>query len=246
MPVNVTLCRALANAALDDRDVAKQIGVVPKTVRRWKAGRVPYPRHRTQLAQLVNVDEATLWPDAAPAVLPPIGVTPPLIKAIYPHRWAVPQTAWRRLFESAQQEIGILVYSGLFLAEDNGIMRILANKARDGVTVRILLGDPDDPRIAKRGAEEGVNEAMAAKTRNALVLYQPLRALDGVDIRLHRTTLYASIYRADNELLINTHAYGAAAAHAPVLHLTKTEDDDMASTYLNSLERVWSDAPPLP
>ena len=40
------------------------------------------------------------------------------------------------------------------------------------------------------------------------------------------------------------HAYGIAASHAPVLHLRRAEDGDMASTYLESFEHVWSGAYP--
>jgi hypothetical protein len=57
--------------------------------------------------------------------------------------------------------------------------------------------------------------------------------------------LYNSIYRADDDLLINPQAYGIAAAHSPVLHLRRADNGDMASTYLNSFERVWLRAAPL-
>ena len=49
------------------------------------------------------------------------------------------------------------------------------DKARAGVRVRMLLGDPDSEQVATRGADEGVDDAMAAKIRNALALYRPLR-----------------------------------------------------------------------
>ncbi|GAB3972367.1 hypothetical protein GCM10029978_049320 [Actinoallomurus acanthiterrae] len=72
-----------------------------------------------------------------------------------------------------------------------GITRILAEKAHAGVPVRISLGNPDSPHVAERGATEGVDEAMAAKIRNSIVLYQSLRDLGGVG--LHQTILYASL-----------------------------------------------------
>ena len=31
----------------------------------------------------------------------------------------------------------------------------------------------------------------------------------GIEVRLHATTLYNSLYRFDQSLLVNTHAYGA-------------------------------------
>ncbi|MGW5416675.1 DUF5919 domain-containing protein [Actinomadura geliboluensis] len=237
--MNDLLRRALADARLSEAGVAARLGVDPKTVHRWVAGRVPYPRHRTRIAALVGRDEAELWPQLAVA---DVQAEPPTIDvlATYPHRWAVPRLVWQQLFQGARDEIGILAYAGLFLAEDMGIMRTLAERARDGVPVRILLGDPAGTCVAERGSDEGVGESMAAKIRNALVHYRALQDVDGVEIRSHDTVLYNSIYRADGDLLINPHAYGIAAAQAPVLHLRKVEDGDTASTYLESFEMVWT------
>ncbi|WP_067829700.1 helix-turn-helix domain-containing protein [Actinomadura kijaniata] len=236
------LRRALADARLTEEDVAARVGVDLKTVRRWLAGRLPYPRNRRTLADLLDSHEDDLWPHAATlrASLPEAPASE--ILATYPHRWSVPRSAWQRHFESARSEIGILAYAGLFLAEDSGLLRVLGTKARDGVTVRILLGDPDGAHVPERGAEEGVNEAMAAKIRNALVLYRPLLAVPGVEVRLHDTVLYNSIYRADRALLVNPHIYGVAASHAPIVLLHRLRDGDMASTYLNSFDLVWESA----
>ena len=138
-----------------------------------------------------------MWPDARGL---PARTRPEELGTVYPHRWAVPREAWVRLFGSAEGEIAILAYSALFLAEDAGILRILAEKGRAGVSVRIALGDPDGPNIAERGEEEGIGDAMPTKIRNALVLYRPLGAVQNVEIRFHRTVLYNSIYRADGPI----------------------------------------------
>lgn len=242
--MNDLLRRALADAHLTEAGVAARLDVDPKTVHRWVAGRVPYPRHRTRIASLVGRDEGDLWPQLTVANVQ--AETPVIeILATYPHRWAVPRPVWQQLFSGARNEIGILAYAGLFLAEDTGIMRALAERARDGVRVRILLGDPDGTCVAERGSDEGVGESMAAKIRNALFHYRALQDVDGVEIRLHDTVLYNSIYRADDDLLINPHAYGIAASQAPVLHLRRAGDGDMASMYWKSFERVWSGASPM-
>jgi transcriptional regulator with XRE-family HTH domain len=235
------LRQALDEAHLRVDDLAERVGVDSKTVRRWIAGRLPYPRHRRAVAELLDLSETDLWPQI---LSQPPAPEPPSTKIIatYPHRWAVPRATWLQLFGRAQHEIGILAYAGLFLAEDTGIVQLIADKAGRGVTVRILLGDPDSPKVSERGADEGIGESMAAKIRNSLVLYQPLHDLENVEIRLHDTVLYNSIYRADDDLLINPQAYGIAAAHAPVLHLRRAGNGDMATTYLDSFERVWSRA----
>lgn len=242
--MNDTLRRALADARLGEVDVASSLGVDPKTVHRWVAGRVPQRRHRWGLADLVKRHELDLWPELGGGG-PGGAVAGPEVLGTYPHRGAVPREVWRRLFASAEREIGVLVYAGLFLAEDVDLLRLFADKARAGVAVRVLLGDPDSPAVAERGAEEGIGDAIAAKIRNVIVLYRPLLAVDRVEVRLHRTVLYNSIYRADQELLVNSHLYGAAAAYAPVLHLRQHQPGDLVSTYLDSFERVWSGAVPL-
>ncbi len=235
--MNDLLRRALFRARLSEEDIAAHLGVDPKTVRRWIDGRIPYPRHRWALAGLLRADEHELWPELAPAQA---AVQPGEVVAVYPHRWSVSREAWHRLFGNARREIAILAYSGLFLAEDAGLISVLSARASAGVDIRIALGDPGSPRAAERGTQEGIGDAMAAKIRNALALYRPLREAGHAAIRLHRTVLYNSIYRADDEMLVNQHAYGIPAANAPVFHLRRAPDSDMFDNYLASFERVWS------
>ncbi|MEV4219100.1 helix-turn-helix transcriptional regulator [Nonomuraea sp. NPDC049725] len=237
--MNNNLRYAMTAARLNTTDIAAALAVDPKTVSRWLQGRIPYPRHRWAVADLLHVDEAELWPEVGARHR----VLADGIEAIYPHRWAVPQTVWRNLFAQARQEIGILAYSALFLAEDRAVLDILADRAKAGICVRILLGDPEGEEVAARGADEGIGaEVMAARAKNALALYWPLLDIDGIEIRLHRTVLYSSIYRADRQLFVNTHAYGTPAANAPVIHLTHTDDQGPANTYMTSMTRVWAGA----
>lgn len=240
--MNEILKRAFVEAGVTEHDIARQLGVDRKTVRRWLEGRRPYPRHRAALGNILGIDHTAIWRNEPSAPQAPWHGAVQL-EGWYAHRWEVPRETWRWLFSQAKNEISILVYSGLFLAEDVGILRILAEKARSGVSVRILLGDPASLHVAKRGADEGVGDAVAAKIRNSFVLYRPLQEIDGVEIRLHQTILYASLYRADNDILVNPHAYGITASHAPVLHVRYVEHGDIASIYMDSFEQVWRSAP---
>ncbi|MCG5215444.1 helix-turn-helix domain-containing protein [Streptosporangium sp. KLBMP 9127] len=225
--------------------LAEAVQVDAKTVERWiTQGRIPYRKHRFAVARLLGVDEAYLWPDA----LTPqqtAAVSESEIVTVYPHRWAVPRDAWGRLFSQAQQEIGVLVYSGVFVAQDTGLLRLFAEKAGTGTRVRILLGDPDCREVAQRGEDEGVGDGLAAQIRTALRYYQALRQVDGVEIRLHDTILYNSIYRGDDHLLVNTHIYGKFAADAPVMHLRRVTGGGMVSAYTDSFDSVWDRAVPV-
>jgi hypothetical protein len=238
--VNELLRQALLRARLRENDVAARLDVDPKTVRRWLSGRVPYPHNRSAIADLIGADEGDLWPDAGGLLA--AGNRPDDLGAVYPHRWAVPREVWTRLFASAEHEISILVYSALFLAEDMGILGILADRGHAGVNVRIALGDPCGTHAAERGEEEGIGDAMPAKIRNALALYRPLANVQNVEIRLHQTVLYNSIYRADGQLMVNHHTYGVPATQAPVFCLSDTGSSEMAALYLESFERVWAEA----
>jgi transcriptional regulator with XRE-family HTH domain len=224
--------------------LAEAVQVDAKTVERWiVAGRVPYRKHRYNVAAYFGVDESYIWPDALnhEQVL---AASESEIVAVYPHRWGIPRDAWQHLFEQAEHEIGVLVYAATFLAEDSELRRLLADKAKAGVRVRLLLGDPDSQAVAERGKDEGIDEAIAGKVRNAIILFRPLQKIENVEVRLHSTILYNSIYRSDDQLLVNTHIYGMMANNAPTFHLRKIPGGDMVNTYLESFERVWDSATP--
>jgi transcriptional regulator with XRE-family HTH domain len=232
----------MLRARLREDDVAARLGVDPKTVRRWLSGRVPYPSSRAALADLVGADEADLWPDAGGLFAG--RSRPEELAAVYPHRWAIPRDVWARFFESAEVEISILAYSALFLAEDAGLLSIIAAKASRGARVRVALGEPGCAAVAQRGQDEGIGNAMTAKVNNALTLYRPLLTSANIEIRLHEATLYNSLYRADDQLFVNQHAYGIPAARSPVFCYRESESEsgEMASAYAESFERVWMSA----
>src|SRR3954447_25176285 len=173
---NDRLRSAMLERGVTEDDLAEAAKVDPKSVERWIGGRTPYRRHRYAVAARLGVDEAYLWPDALSPDQVASASESEIIN-IYPHRWTVPSDLWRNFFDQAETEIGILVYSGLFLSEDAGVQRIFRQKADAGTQVRILLGDPASETVAQRGADEGLNESQAAKIRNAIVMYRPLRDL---------------------------------------------------------------------
>lgn len=71
--------------------------------------------------------------------------------------------------------------------------------------------------------EEGIGTAAAARVHNAIALLRPMIDTDGMQARQHKTALYNSIFRADDEMLINPQVHGVAAAYAPVLHLARSK-----------------------
>jgi hypothetical protein len=71
-----------------------------------------------------------------------------------------------------------------------GVLRIFRSKVDAGVRVRLLIGDADTEEMARRCAEEQLDDSVdTARVRNALVLIKGLRAVEGIEIRLHGTVL---------------------------------------------------------
>ncbi|MEO3820980.1 XRE family transcriptional regulator [Plantactinospora sp. B24E8] len=242
---NERLRDALLKAGLTTFGLAEKLGVNPKTAERWVTlDRAPYPRHRHAIATLLGERETYLWPKAlSPQRAAQVAESE--VVHIYPRRAAVPIDLWRRLIEQATNKVGILAYAGLFLPEQvPTLIRDLKAKAEAGAVVQILLGDPSSEAVARRGAEEGIGNAMAGKVHNVRAFYDKLQKTPNVALRYHETTLYNSIYRFDDEMLVNTHAYGFPAAHAPVLHLRRLFGSDLFDTYADSFDRVWSSGTP--
>ncbi|XKK36928.1 XRE family transcriptional regulator [Nocardiopsis sp. ARC36] len=237
--MNVALRKALAAAQLTETDVAARLDVDPKTVRRWLSGQRPYPRHRWALADLLQADEATLWPPSSQEA-ETHALTSEHVQRVYAHRWQVPREAWWDMFSSAEQEIRILVYSGLFLADDAGIMELLAERARNGVSIRILLGDAKSQAVKQRGKDEHIGEALAARANNSLLLFRALLEINGVEIRTHSTILYNSIYSTERKIFANQHIYGLPAAKCPVFEISQITSPEMAKIYLESFDLTWA------
>ena len=240
---NDRLRDALMRQGLTPAEIAQKLGVDPKTGERWiTKGRTPYPRHRHAIAAMLGESERYLWPDALAPDKAEEAARSELV-TLYPHRNAVPPDLWSRLVASSSQDIGVLVYVGMFLTEQPGLIRSLRGKGKAGARVRLAFGSPDSREVARRSDDEGIGRtSIPAKIRNALAYFKPLDGADGVEIRCHSTTLYNSIFRFDDEMIVNPHVYGFGAPHAPALHLRRLSGGDLFEMYAQSFEQVWATA----
>jgi hypothetical protein len=137
------------------------------------------------------------------------------------------------------------VYAGLFLPDGHpDLAGTLIDKARGGASVRFLLGDPACEAVALRGEEEHIGEGMAGRIRLSLTYLRPAIEAPEVGMRFHATTLYNSLFRFDDDMLVNAHAYGAPAAQSIVLHLRRLPGGRLFPHYLASFDRVWEQAKP--
>lgn len=240
---NDRLRDALMRAGIAPNSLAEQLVVDPKTVERWiTKGRSPYPRYRHKIATYVGESERYLWPDAIDESKAS-GVSESEVIRVYPHRNAVPTDLWDRLLSRAQIYVDILVYVGMFMTENPAILDTLRRKAGSGARIRLLFGDRDCPAVIQRSHDEGIgDQTISAKIDHALASFGRLVGTPGIELRTHKTVLYNSIYRFDDEMIVNPHVYGKLAAHAPAMHLRRLSAGDLFTTYADSFTAVWEGA----
>ena len=240
---NDRLRDVLLRHELTPDQVADRLGVDPKTVERWiTKSRTPYPRYRHAIATMVGEGEAYLWPDALPTDRR-TEVAESEIVQVYPHRSSVPADLWDFLLERAKSRVDILVYVGMFMTDKPDLLKTLRDKAAGGARVRLLLGERDAPAVTQRSIDEGIGEhTIAAKIDQAVAFFSSLAEAPGIEIRTHGTVLYNSIYRFDDDMIVNPHVYGKVASHAPALQLRRLSAGDLFTTYEDSFDAVWDGA----
>lgn len=241
--MNERLRDALNKAGLSTMDLAVRLEVAPKTVERWiTQARVPFPRHRSAIAAVLEETENYLWPEAL-SDQRRAGVSESEVVRVYPHRSQVPADLFRRLIDGATEQVDILVYAGLYLAEEYGLAKKLKKGAKSGLQSRLIFGDPECEPVTERAEEEGLGSTfMGMRIRNTLTFFTDCAEVDKIDIRIHDTTLYNSILRFDDEMLVNTHIFGLVGSQAPVMHLRQLSSGDLFETYMESFDHVWGRA----
>ena len=241
--VNTRLRATLRANGYSEPDLASELGVDAKTVQRWVTqNRTPHRSTAVKVAKLLDVPVAWLWPDLDENS--PDEARQEVV-AFYPHRADTPKRLWLELLLGAKKQIDLFANASLFLPEDNPeSIDLIRHKAEGGIPVRILLGDPNSPAAELRGREERLYDGLIGRIRMALAYYRPLAAAEGVTFHLHRTALYNSIFRYDDQMLVNQHIYGIYGYIAPILHLRRVEGADLFDTYMRSFEMVWEESYP--
>ncbi len=244
MPTNERLRGSLASAQLRTADLAERIGVDPKTVERWiTQGRQPHRTHRVAVAQALGVDEAYIWPAVLSSPATQSASVAELLE-LHPSRAAVPHDVWSQLIAGTREALDVLTYAGTFLFEQHNIVDVLREKSAAGVRCRFLLGDENSAEVHRRAEEEGTTGGLEGRIQLHRRYLRDVAGLPGVEVRMHATTLYNSLFRFDQDLMVNGHAYGAPAGHSPVLHLRRVPGGRMWDHYMRSFEEVWKIATP--
>ncbi|MGR4850426.1 helix-turn-helix domain-containing protein [Streptomyces sp. LARHCF252] len=241
---NERLRAVMAAGGWTCESLAVQVLVDPKSVERWvNLGRVPRRRTAFKAAEILGEDVHALWPALRQAKAAR-AVGPELV-GLYAHRADLPVSVFIDLIATARERIDVLVYAAVYLHEAYPRLNdLLRERAEADCTVRIALGDADSPNVQQRGREEQFGHGIESRCQLALMHYQQLLEVPGVEVRTHGTTLYNSLYRADDQLLVNAHVFGVNAYRAPVWRLRRNGDGGMFDTYADSFNAVWETARP--
>ncbi|MEV6656247.1 DUF5919 domain-containing protein [Nocardia fluminea] len=241
--MNVRLQTVLHQRGIAPESLAAVCQVDPKTVGRWLGGRVPHPRHRQRVAHHLRVEEGFLWPPVVDERAVPANVE---LVATFHNRAEVPRETWLSLLNNATEQIDVLVFSGTFFAQSNPrVAHTLIERAREGARVRMCFGNPGSRAVIDRGSEEGLGPGtLAAKIRGSLTYYRPILSVDRCEVRLHETTLYNSLFRFDDTLLVNPHIWGQPASANPVFQLRRVNEIGWFDNYCESFDAIWADAQP--
>ncbi|NEC02963.1 helix-turn-helix domain-containing protein [Streptomyces anulatus] len=242
---NERLRAVMAAGGWTHADLAGVVEVDPKSVERWvNLGRTPRRGTALRAAETLGEDVHALWPQLRQA-RSARAVSAELV-ALYAQRADLPVSAFVNLLAQARRQIDVLVYGAVFLHEAYPRLNdLLRERAADGCAIRIAVGDADNANVQQRGQEERFGHGIESRCRLALMHYRPLASEPGVEIRTHGTTLYNSLYRADDEVLVNAHVWGVNAYAVPVWHLRSDGSAGMFGTYADSFEAVWKSARPV-
>jgi phosphatidylserine/phosphatidylglycerophosphate/cardiolipin synthase-like enzyme len=234
---NDRLREAISALGIRINDLGPAVGVNAKTAQRWVyEGRIPRRNTADRVSHHLGVPVDWLWPQ----IDGDENRIPTDLVRLYPHRLDAPRQLWLELIRGARSQIDILGIAGLFLIEDNsGVIGLLKRKAEAGVRVRIALTDPDSTALRRRSGEEMLYDALVSRAEMARDAFDPLFTTTGVEYRPHTATVYASIFRFDEQMLVNHHLFGIYGYLAPLMHLQRADEGGLFDMCRASFDRVW-------
>lgn len=230
----------MLSAELSVNQLAVAAEVDPKSVSRWIGeDRVPYPLTRVRVARVLDQQETYLWP-ALLDIPGAAGSAGGELDRIWPSRSSISSETWHALFSRATKQLDILVYAGAFLIETLDLVDVLQYKASMGTEVRVLIGDPASAAVRARAVELSL-PWLPERCGSTARCLEPARKVAGVTVRIHGTTYYASHFRFDDVLLVNTHAFGVWSCQSPVLQLQRASTSGLFDLHVGAFENVWSE-----
>ena len=218
-------------AGVTAEQFADIVGVDPKTVHRWRAGRTPQRRHRAAIARALDRTQHDLWPDENPS-RPVAGGDLPAASADQPGApaepvsevtatWPSPQSPGAptlpAFLAAAREQIDMLE-GGSGLRRSPGLVDQLRAHARDGCEVRVLIDDLT-PELS------------------------PLIGHPGIKLRAIDLRLVHAVMRADDRMLLGL--WLAGDQPIPLLQLRRQTNGGLFDRVVSHFDAVWDVAEPI-
>lgn len=238
---NERLREAIQASGLSFGDLGDDVGVDAKTAQRWVyEGRVPRRATAERVSHRLAVPLDWLWPniDGRSSRMPADFVR------LYTRRADAPRQLWLELVQTAEHRVDILSVTGHTLAAENPeIAGRLRRKAEAGVRLRIVLAHPRSTALRRCGEEQHILRALLSRAHKAQAYFEVLRGVPGVEVRLHKATVYTSIFRSDDQMLVNQHLFGSQSAASPLLHLCRETEGGLFDLFAGNFDRFWDEIP---
>ena len=242
--MNERLRASMTAQGVEIEALARQVGVNPKTIQRWLAGRMPHPRHRWKICDLLGQAEQELWPEVSLGASGAHHTSE--IVAAYAHRADAPSQLWSGMLDRVRTNVDLLGYAMLFFPEQNPrLAEIFGNKCAAGLRVRVALADPDGEEVRARDALEGLGGTLPGRIRSSLSHLEPLFSNAGVEIRYHRVPLYNAVYRFDDQMLVTPYLYKLHGYQHPLMHLKRLGPAGLFESYAQQFEAIWAESQPV-
>lgn len=234
---------AMAEQRINVRKLHDLSQVDVRTILKVLDGKNSRDTTKEAIAQALDMPVTDLWPGAT--VRGGVGV-PTVPSRVFPSRAEVPSAFWGEAFSAASERIDILVYGGTFLFDSvPSFLRLLTDAVTRGVSIRFAVGDPASAAVHERGGEEGLGVDLASRCRMTLRHLAPLMTVEGVEVRVHGTPLYTSMFFADDIVYANHHIYRLPAGDNPVIELARTDHPDLFDKYADTFTHIWNTGTPV-
>jgi hypothetical protein len=241
--MNERLRAAMAAKGMEIETLARMVDVNPKTIQRWLGGRLPHPRHRWKICDILGQAEQELWPEVSLGASGAHHTSE--ITAAYAHRADAPSQLWSGMLDRVRTNMDLLGYAMLFFPEQHPrLAELISQKCAGGLRVRIALADPDGDEVKARDALENLGGTLPSRIRSSLAHLEPLFSTVGFEVRCHRIPLYNAIYRFDDQMLVTPYLYKLHGYQHPLLHLKRLGPAGLFESYAQQFEAIWTESRP--
>jgi hypothetical protein len=157
----------------------------------------------------------------------------------------MPSPVWGELVTAAQRELTFAGYTDYFLwLTVPGLRETLRRKAEAGVTVRVLLGDPDSAVTRTRELIEEVPLTVSSRIAVSLNELEPLRNVPGVEVRFSDRHISLSVFTFDDQMVVCTHVAAAVGHDSPTYRIKRSGSDGLYAAYADHVDSLWQGARP--